>query len=194
MSLARKEQRISVDEYFDLQRRTDKRYDFWDGKLIELEATTKIHNRIKRNLIRKLDVPGLSEKGCELFDENVMTQLKNRRKYVYPDIVVSCDPEDDDPLIVKYPCIIIEVLSDGTEQYDRTEKFFKYQRIPSVEQCVFVSQKMMAVESFIRSTDDQWLFKALEQPTDQLVFPKLGVSVSLEEIYMGISLSGEEEK
>lgn len=193
MSLARKEKRISVEEYFDLQRNTGKRYDFWDGKLIELEATTKVHNRIKRNLIRKLDVPVLSEKDCELFDENVMTQLKSREKYVYPDIVISCNPEDNDPLIVQFPFIIIEVLPDGTEQYDRTEKFFKYQRIPTVEQCVFVSQKMMAVESFIRSTEDQWLFKALEQPTDQLVFPKLEIVIGLEDIYQGIPLTAEEE-
>lgn len=193
MSLARKEERISVEEYFDLQRNTDKRYDFWDGILIELEATTKTHNRIKRNLIRELDGPELAEKGCELFDENVMTQLKSRKKYVYPDIVISCNPDDDDPLVVQYPCIIIEVLSDGTEQYDRTEKFFKYQRIPSVEQCVFVSQKMMAVESFIRSTEDQWLFKALEQPYDQLVFPNLGIAIKLEEIYQGILLKKDKE-
>ena len=176
-----------------MQRNSGKRYDFWDGKLIELEATTKAHNRIKRNLIRKLEVPALSEKDCKLFDENVMTQLKSREKYVYPDIVISCNPEDNDPLIVQFPFIIIEVLPDGTEQYDRTEKFFKYQRIPTVEQCVFVSQKMMAVESFIRSTEDQWLFKALEQPTDQLVFPKLGIDIRVEDIYQGISLKTEEE-
>ena len=138
-------------------------------------------------------MPALSKNGCELFDENVMTQLMSREKYVYPDIVISCNPEDNDPLIVQFPFIIIEVLPDGTEQYDRTEKFFKYQRIPTVEQCVFVSQKMMAVESFIRSTEDQWLFKALEQPTDQLVFPKLGIDIRVEDIYQGISLKTEEE-
>lgn len=193
MSLARKEEKISVEEYFELQRSSGKRFDFWDGKLIELEATTKAHNRIKRNLIRKIDGPELSKKGCELFDENVMTQLKSGRRYVCPDIVITCDPKDDDPLVVQFPCIIIEVLSDGTEQYDRTEKFFKYQRISSVEQCVFVSQKIMAVESYIRSTEDEWTFKALEQPDSQLVFPKLGIAVKLENIYQGISLKKEKE-
>lgn len=175
-----------------MQRNSDSRCDFWDGKLIELEATTKAHNRIKRNLVRKLDGPELNGKGCELFDENVMTQLKNRQKYVYPDIVISCEPMDNDPLVVQYPCIIIEILSDGTEQYDRTEKFFKYQRIPSVEQCVFVSQKMMAVESFIRSTEDQWMFTPLEDAASILSFPKLGVSIKLEHIYEGIALKPEE--
>ncbi|MCO6478857.1 MAG: Uma2 family endonuclease [Phaeodactylibacter sp.] len=193
MSLARKEERISVEEYFELQRHSDKRFDFWDGKLVELEATTKAHNRIKRNIIRQLDVPLLRESDCELFDENVMTQLKSGRKYVYPDIVISCDPKDNDPLIVQFPCIIIEVLSDGTEHYDRTEKFFQYQRISSVEQCVFVSQKIMAVESYIRSTEDEWAFKALEQPDSQLVFPKLGITTKLKDIYEGISLKKESE-
>lgn len=175
-----------------MQRTSDKRYDFWDGMLIELEATSKAHNRIKRNIIRSLPPKVLADKGCELFDENVMTQLKSRKKYVYPDIVISCDPKDLDPLIVQFPCIIIEILSDGTEQYDRTEKFFKYQRISSVQQCVFVAQKMMAVESFVRSSEEQWLFRPLERLEEALSFPKLDLEIRLTDIYDGIELDQKE--
>jgi len=186
MSLARKEKYYTVEEYFALQQSKGERYDYWDGTLVELEATTKAHNRIKRNIIQQLPPTLLDQDGCELYDENVMTQLKSQKQYVYPDIVITCHPEDNDPLIVKFPCIIIEILSDGTEQYDRTEKFFKYQRITSVEQCVFVSQKMMAVESFRRAEEGQWFFQALEAPVDELTIPKLNIRISLNQIYQSI--------
>ncbi len=191
MSLAGKEERYTVEEYFELQRSSDKRYDFFEGKLIELEATTKAHNRIKRNIIRHLDTPMLSEKGCELFDENVMTQLSSKKHYVYPDIVISCNPADDDPLIVQFPCIIVEILSEGTEHYDRTEKFFKYQRIETVEQCVFVSQKLMAVESFVRPAENHWMFTPLAKPEDKLHFPKVGIQIPLSQIYLNVTFDKE---
>lgn len=189
MSLARKKKRISLDAYFELQRNGPERHDFWDGKLVELEATTKNHNRIKRNIIDAIPRSARQAAGCELFDENVMTQLKRGQKYVYPDIVLTCDPRENDPLVIEYPCIIIEILSDGTERYDRTDKFFLYQRIPTVEQCVFVAQNQMAIESFQRAEQGRWLMQPLQQTDEALYLPKLDPRIPIAAIYEGITLN-----
>ena len=117
-----------------------------------------------------------------------MTQLQSRRRYVYPDIVLTCDPSDQDPLIVEFPCVIIEILSQGTVQYDRTEKFFHYQRIPSVEQCIFIAQHRMAVESFERAPNGQWLMTPLAAASDELIIPRLDHHIPLEQIYHRITL------
>jgi len=189
MSLARKKERISLETYFELQRNGQERHDFWDGELVELEVATKNHNRIKRNIIDAIPRSARQAAGCELFDENVMTQLKRGQKYVYPDIVLACDPRENDPLVIEYPCIIIEILSDGTERYDRTDKFFLYQRIPTVEQCVFVAQNQMAIESFQRAEQGQWLMQPLQQADEELHLPKLGISIPLADIYDGVVLN-----
>jgi Uma2 family endonuclease len=188
MSLARKKDRISLEAYFELQRSGNQRHDFWEGTLVELEATTKNHNRIKRNIIDAIPRSIRKAAACELFDENVMTQLKQKQKYVYPDIVLTCDPRENDPLIIEYPCILIEILSDGTARYDRTDKFFQYQRIPTVEQCVFVAQNQMAIESFQRAEQGQWLMQPLQEASEALYFPKLDHSIPLADIYEGITL------
>jgi Uma2 family endonuclease len=189
MSLARKKDRISLEAYFELQRSGPKRHDFWDGELVELEATTKNHNRIKRNIIDAIPRSARQAADCELFDENVMTQLKHNQNYVYPDIVLTCDPRENDPLVIEYPCMLIEILSDGTERYDRTDKFFQYQRIPTVEQCVFIAQNQMAIESFQRADHGQWLMQPLQEAEDELYFPKLDLSIALDAIYDGIILN-----
>ena len=179
--------KYTYKEYLALEKASETRHDFIDGEIIPLEATPKAHNRIKRNLIKKIETPLFDTKGCELFDENVMTQLKNKQQYVYPDIVISCDSNDNDPLIVKHPSIIIEVLSNSTERYDRTTKFFKYQRIDSLVQCVFVSQNEMAIESFFRMKNDKnWSYRAIDQIDDFLEFPSLGLSVKVADIYKNI--------
>lgn len=155
MSLASQSKHISFDDFLQQQLvENSLRSDFWDGEVVELEATTKAHNRIKRNIIRQLDEGQLQAAGCELYDENVLTELAEARRYVYPDIVVSCDPTDTDSLIVKSPALIVEILSDSTQHYDRTKKFFQYQRLPSLQQVIFVAQRMMAVESFQRQPNE----------------------------------------
>ena len=187
MSLARRLQPVSFEDYLASQRGEGQRFDFWDGTLVELEATTKNHNRIKRNLIAQIPQQVLENKGCELFDENVMTQIQSKKRYVYPDIVLTCNPEDQDPLIIVFPYVIIEILSQDTAQYDRTEKFFQYQRIPSVEQCVFIAQHQVAVESFERAPNGQWLMTPLAVASDKLIIHRLNHRIPLEQIYDRIS-------
>ena len=182
------EPKITFEEYLALEQDNDGRHEFYDGKLIPIEATTKAHNRIKRNLIRQIETPAFDKSSCELFDENVLTQLTEKKKYVYPDIVISCDPNDNDPLIVKSPTIIIEILSPSTKKYDKTVKFFAYQRIPTLQQCIFVAQDTIEVKSFQRSKDNQWILTTLESLADKLQIPSLNLVIKLEDIYSNINI------
>jgi len=72
-----------------------------------------------------IETPEFDETSCELYDENVLTELQEKKRYVYPDIVITCEPSDE-PLIVKSPTVIFEILSPSTKKYDKTTKFFRY--------------------------------------------------------------------
>ena len=183
------EPKITFEEYLVLEQDNDIRHEFYDGTLIPIEATTKAHNRIKRNLIRQIETPSFDKSVCELFDENVLTQLMERKKYVYPDIVITCDPDDNDPLIVKSPTVIIEILSPSTKKYDKTVKFFAYQRIPSIQQCIFVAQDNIEVKSFQRSKDNQWILSTLENTEDILYINSLSLKIKLKDIYTNIRIN-----
>jgi len=180
--------KITFEEYLVSEQDNDIRHEFYDGILIPIEATTKAHNRIKRNLIRQIETPSFDKSRCELFDENVLTQLTEKKKYVYPDIVISCDPNDTDPLIVKAPTVIIEILSPSTKKYDKTVKFFAYQRIPTIQQCVFVAQDTIEIKSFQRSKDNQWILTTLENLEDTLYINSLSLEIKLKDIYSNIRI------
>lgn len=182
----------TFEEFLEQEKDSDIRHEYNNGELIPLEATTKAHNRIKRNIIRQVENEAFEASGCQLYDENVLTQLVEKKKAVYPDIVITCDSRDDDPLLVKFPAVIFEILSDSTQRYDKTIKFFRYQRLPSLRQCIFVAQNKMEVRSFLRTEDNRWELTLLEKPHEILEIPVLNVSISLAEIYRNIPLSNSE--
>ncbi len=187
-----KTQPVTFEEFLQQEKDSEIRHEYNDGELVPLEATTKAHNRIKRNIIRQVETEKFEASGCQLFDENVLTQLLENRKAVYPDIVITCDSRDDDPLLVKFPAVIFEILSDSTQRYDKTLKFFRYQRLPSLQQCIFVAQSKMEVRSFLRTEDNRWELTLLEKPHEILEIPVLNVSISLAEIYRNISVVSSE--
>lgn len=180
------QRKYTFEEYLAFERESETRHEFHDGEIIPVEATTKVHNQIKRRIIRHIETPEFEDSGCQLFDENVATVVQEGKRVVYPDIVVTCDPDDNDPYLVYAPQVIIEILSESTKKYDKTIKFFRYQRLPTLRQCVFVAQGEIEIRSFIRSEDNQWILSLLEKPTDVLEIPTLNVSVKLEDIYRGL--------
>jgi Uma2 family endonuclease len=182
------EEWVSFEDYLQQEKDSDIRHEYANGQLMPIEATTKAHNRIKRNIIRAIETPKFDETSCELYDENVLTELIEKRRYVYPDIVVTCQPNDD-PLIVKNPTVVFEILSPSTKKYDKTTKFFRYQLLPSLQQCVFVAQDEIDVKSFLRSTDDQWILTTLTRLDQLLTIPSLTIDVPISTIYRAIDLS-----
>lgn len=176
---------ISFEDYLAVEQDSEQRYEYNNGQLTKIEATTKAHNRIKRNIIRVIETPEFDETSCELYDENVLTELQEKKRYVYPDIVITCEPSDD-PLIVKSPTVIFEILSPSTKKYDKTTKFFRYQMLPSLKQCIFVSQDAIEVRSFLRSDNDQWILTTLNRLEQSLEIPALDIEVALSDIYQSI--------
>lgn len=184
------EEFISFEDYIEVEQDNEKRYEYHNGQLIKIEATTKAHNRIKRNIIRAVETPEFDEGACELYDENVLTELQEKKRYVYPDIVITCQPNED-PLIIKFPTVIFEILSPSTKKYDKTTKFFRYQRLPSLLQCVFVAQDEVEIKSFLRTNDDQWVLTTLYQPDQHLEIPILNLTIPVHQIYQNIQLANQ---
>lgn len=181
------QKKISFEEYLVAEQESNIRHEFDGGVLIPLEATSKRHNRIITNVLRKVDPAKLAEKGCEIYHENVVTRVRENKKYVYPDIVITCDPADNaDEYVIKNPCVIMEVLSKSTAPYDKAGKFFKYQRIHSLQQYILISQYTVAVEYYLRMENDQWAYQALDSLEDVLVLPSLSVEISLGDLYLAV--------
>jgi Uma2 family endonuclease len=81
--------------------------------------------------------------------------------------------------------VIFEVLSEGTEGYDRGEKFKAYQKIDTLKHYVLISQKLSLVECFSKS-EKGWLHESYTQLDQSLALPAIKVSIPLSEIYENI--------
>ena len=97
-----------------------------------MAGSTRNHNRISGNFFKVLD-NALADRPCEVYIADVKVQIQPRRKYFYPDIVVTCDERDrNDALVVAFPCLVIEVLSPSTEAYDRGFKTARFRLPPTL--------------------------------------------------------------
>ena len=190
------QRRYTVEEYFALEEQSDIRHEYYHGEIFPMDGFdspedmaggTKRHNRLIQNCAFAIRV-GLQGRGCEIFAENVRLAMPDDQHFGYPDVVVSCDPADDDPRTVHSPTLIMEVLSKSTEARDRGWKFEQYQHLASLQQYVLVSQYRMLVDSFVRTGPSTWALTTLREPAARLVLSSVGVEISLAAIYERIEL------
>ena len=147
----------SVEDYFRREERALDKHEFHEGEILAMSGNNYEHSLIAANLIREV---GNRLKGsrCRPLDSNMRVSVIPGAHYVYPDVTIVCgepqfDPLDNKPRSLLNPKVIIEILSESTEAYDRGEKFAKYRQIPSLEGYVLVSQFFPQIETFIRRED-----------------------------------------
>lgn len=128
------------EEYFALEAQSETRYEYLDGEVFAMADASASHNLIKGNLIAALR-PSAHQRGCRVFDENMRLAVQDGVYYTYPDVFIGCDPADRrDPYLMRHPVLIAEILSPVTAKYDRTEKFGRYQQLPSLRHYLLVAQ------------------------------------------------------
>ncbi len=155
------EQKIyySFEEYILLEQESGIRYEFYNGELFPVEATTIRHNEIAQNVLiafRSFFRP----KGCKVVIESVKVEVQKNVYYPYPDLMLSCDPNDNDNQLLKYPQVIVEVLSPSTGGYDKSFKWRRYRKMPFLRYYLLISQDFPSIEVFTRSgNSDIWSFK-----------------------------------
>ncbi|MGI4835358.1 MAG: Uma2 family endonuclease [Janthinobacterium lividum] len=99
-------------------------------------------------------------------------------------MLLTCDAADKrERYQVRFPGLIAEVLSPGTAEYDRTEKFGCYQKIPTLRHYLLLSQSSWTVEWFRRDEAGQWIYTLLNDPAAFLIIPDLGLHLPLAELY-----------
>ena len=145
---------ISVDEYIDGELRSEIRHEYIDGQVYAMGGASDSHGLIVNALAFAL-TPAARQKHCQLFTSDMKLRLNIADKpvFYYPDLLLSCAPDDRQPYFRSRPCLIVEVLSDSTKRIDRHEKLLAYQTLPSLQEYVLVAQNARRVEIFRRAND-----------------------------------------
>lgn len=178
---------MSPGEYLTFERASEVKHEYADGEVFAMAGGTREHSLIAGNIVRELG-NALRTKPCEVHGSDLRIKIAASGRYVYPDASVVCGStlfEDSGRDTLLNPIVIIEVLSDSTEAYDRGEKFELYRTIPSVQEYVVVSQKKVRVEHFQRRPDGRWVLAVLG-PEDRLELASIGCELVTEELYLKV--------
>jgi Uma2 family endonuclease len=181
------ERLLTEEEYLKLEdESTDERHEYIDGVLRAMAGGTKAHNEIINNFVLKLILLARAN-VCGLYTENVRVKLPvgSKKRYYYPDVVVTCKPDDGDSHTIENPCLVVEILSKSTSSIDKGEKLDTYQRIASIQQYVIVDQARRKVEVYTRQ-DNKWIYEMLE--TGQFDITCLETTMTLDEVYAGLDI------
>jgi Uma2 family endonuclease len=174
---------LTVDEYLKLEESATVRHEYVGGEIFAMVGATKRHNRIIGNISGRLW--GAARGGvCRGYSESVKLRVSDDVIY-YPDVMVACGPEGDDPLVEDGPCLVVQVVSPSTETTDRREKLATYKRMPGLRAYLIVSQVRRWVESHLRSDDGVWRRGDLVDE-GRFSVPCPETDLSLAEIYEGL--------
>ncbi len=186
-------QEWTVEQYLETEAWSNLRHEFVGGRVYAMAGGDQNHSRISINVTalladRLFDRPG---NPCAVFNTDMMVRLANERDHVYPDASVTCDGRDlADPgaILIRYPRLVVEVLSDSTERYDRGAKFELYCERGTLDEYVLVDAHEVGVEVRSRIADGSWTTGAYG-PGDDVVLHTVDLVVPIAAFYRGIAFS-----
>ncbi|MBE9184556.1 Uma2 family endonuclease [Microcoleus sp. LEGE 07076] len=183
MIASREQERyFTPEEYFAWEEQQLEKHELIDGRVYAMSGGTQNHSAIAINFLLLIK-SHLRGNQCRVFNSDLKVNILNTRNYTYPDLSVTCDPRDNSsPQYITYPCLIVEVLSDSTEAYDRGKKFDKYRRNPNLIDYVLVSSDEMAIDIYHKNDAGDWLILSY-RAGDRVELQSIGLSLAIEQFY-----------
>lgn len=174
---------MEAEEYLAWEASQRERHELLEGVPHAMAGASEAHNLLVGNLYFLLR-PAAQERGCRVFFSDMRLRVSERTFY-YPDLMVVCG-EDPHPLYKERPCLVVEVLSEGTEATDRREKLWRYREIPSLQAYLLVESRARRVEGYFR-TPEGWLYRVWEEGEVEVPCPK--ARLPLGALYEGVGLT-----
>lgn len=179
---------LTQAEYLVIERNAQIRSEFFEGEMFAMLSGTRLHSLIGTNLAREFG-NRLKGRTCVPYNGDLRVKVEATGLFTYPDLSIVCGTAqllDDQKDTLLNPTVIIEVLSDSTEAYDRGKKFEHYRRIPTLREYLLVSQNEPLIEQFLRQQNEQWLLREVAGLKSILDLPSLGIAIALAEVFDGV--------
>ncbi len=181
MGLPKLKTKISVQEYLEGEKISPVKHEYIEGEVYSMAGASDAHNLIAGELYSILHNHLRSSK-CQPFIGDIKVRV-TQNVYYYPDILVSCEEDPEDPYFRNEPILIIEVTSPSTENIDRREKLLFYQHMASVQEYVIVDQHKMNVEVHRRQPNGGWITYYFTQKDEVVDLTSVELSIPITEIY-----------
>jgi Uma2 family endonuclease len=187
------QKRYTPEEYLALERQAQCKSEYYAGDVIAMAGASRWHNLIVANVISELRSQ-LKGRPCTTYPSDMRVKVSPTGLYTYPDVTVVCGEvqfEDNQQDTLLNPTLIVEVLSESTEAYDRGGKFAHYRKLPSLMEYVLIAQTKPPVEHYVRQPDNRWLLAEADSLSDTVHLPSIDCRLALLEVYDKVEIVGE---
>ncbi|MEH1888283.1 MAG: Uma2 family endonuclease [Nostoc sp.] len=195
MVLQTEKRYYTPEEYLELEEKAEYKNEYKDGEIIPVTGGTTNHNKIAGNFYKKFPTT-VQGQAYDIYIGDVKLSIPRYRLYTYPDvIVIKGKPiyEGTGTTTIINPLLIVEVLSNSTKNYDKTDKFKYYRSIPGFQEYIMIDQYSFAVEQFAKQAESQWIFKEYEGEEAVLVLDSIDFKIALRDIYERVDFELIEE-
>lgn len=175
---------MTYEEYLAFEEKAETKHEFIDGAVVEMTGGAIDHARLiaRMGFVLSSAVEG---KPCVVLSSYARVRIAVSNRATYPDLSVVCKQiavASDDPNGLVNPTVLVEVLSDGTESYDRGEKFRQYRHLESLREYVLVAQHEPRIEVF-RREGTSWRLEEYG-PGETVDLPSIDARISVDQVYL----------
>lgn len=186
--------KMTPQEYLEFERKSEEKHEYFNGEVFAMAGAKRRHNVVVWNFGGELRQK-LKGKNCEAYPNDMRVFIPATGLYTYPDLVVVCgEPNFQDDVFdtLLNPILIIEVLSETTENYDRGKKFRHYRSIETLHEYVLVSTDEARIEKFEKTGDGFWFLSEAIGIDSEIELTSIECRIPLAEVYDKIDFSVEE--
>ena len=183
---------LTPEEYLKLEEKSDVKHEYIDGYAYAMAGAIDAHVTIAGNLFTLLR-SHLRGSGCRVYIADMKARIESINRYFYPDVMVTCDRRDrETPQYKQFPCLIVEVLSDSTEAFDRGDKFADYQQFESLREYVLINAKRQRVECFRRNSEGLWVLQSYTAESGTFQLQSIEFEGTMEALYEDVEFEAIE--
>jgi Uma2 family endonuclease len=177
------------EEYLALEETSEDKNEYRQGEIIPMVGATTNHNQIAGNFYRRFPLT-INNQDYYTYMETVRLWLSDYSIYTYPDVmVIKGQPlyQGNSQSNVINPLIIVEVLSNSTQAYDRGDKFKFYRSLPTFQEYILIEQSSYSVERYYKQKDDQWLIDFVTGENAVLQLVSVDWQISFQDLYQRVN-------
>jgi Uma2 family endonuclease len=167
---------VSVEEYLRIEETSPVRHEYVGGMLYAMTGGSLRHSELVGNIFSAIR-PVARTQRCRIYSSDALVEV-DADHYYYPDVVVTCDPNDTDRQMLRHPCLVVEVLSPSTRATDRREKMSAYRTMPSLRSYLIVHQDRVVIEHYFRDDSDVWQVQLLTDGAVLLGCPPMALQLA----------------
>jgi Uma2 family endonuclease len=183
-------QKLTPEEYFAWEEKQLERHEYIDGETYAMSGGSVNHGRISVRFTAMFDAH-LENSTCITGNSDIKVNILETNNYTYPDASVTCDDRDKETTqYITYPCLIVEVLSDSTEAYDRGGKFRMYRNNPILQDYLLVSSIKIEMDLYHKNDVGDWIIINYQEG-DTIELKSINLSFPIEQVYRSLVLIPE---